>query len=219
MIPEFVIELTRDWIEGEIAASGRSRAALLNTLSVLFRWGGTPVGQAKLAREAGLANNTVAAGYIEILNDLACVVPAYPWDSDREIKILRQPCKYHFTNLLAAVTYHRDRMRRVEDFLALSEKEQGFWYQWLIAQELLRRNALSGKEILAPLAFWKNKNHELDFVETPDHFLEVKRGACSPLEFGWFSRQFPDKTLTIISSSEFKAGAVQGISLENFLSR
>ncbi len=175
MIPEFVIELTRDWIEGEIAASGRSRAALLNTMSVHFRWGGTPVGQAKLAREAGLANNTVAAGYIEILNDLACVVPAYPWDSDREIKILRQPCKYHFTNLLAAVTYHRDRIRRVEDFLALSEKEQGFWYEWLIAQELLRRNAFTGKEILSPFAFWKNKNHELDFVDSPDHFLEVKR--------------------------------------------
>ena len=56
-------------------------------------------------------------------------------------------------------------------------------------------------------------------LRSPDHFLEVKRSACSPLEFSWFSRQFPGKTLTVISSSEFKAGAVQGISLENFLSK
>ncbi len=217
VISEFVIELTRDWIEGEIAASGRSRAALLNIMSVLFRWGGTPVGQAKLAREAGLANNTVAAGYIEILNDLACVIPAYPWDSDREINILRKPCKYHFTNLLAAVTYYRERIRKTEDFNMLSVQEQGVWYEWLIAQELLRRNALAGQEILAPLSFWQNQAHELDFVGSPDHFIEVKRGACSPMEFAWFSRQFPQKMLTVINPYEFKSGQVQGITLEKFL--
>lgn len=217
IIPEYVIELTRDWIEGEIVRSGKQRAALLNVLSVLFRWGGTPVGQAKLARETGLANNTIAASYIEILNDLACVIPSYPWDSDREIKILRKPCKYHFTNLLATVTYHRDRIRRIDDFFALSEKEQGIWYEWLVAQELLRRNAIAGQEILAPFAFWQNREHELDFVESPAHFIEVKRGACSPIEFSWFSRQFPEKMLTVINAAEFKTDTVQGISLERFL--
>ena len=64
VIPEYVIELTRDWIEGEIALSGRNRSALMNIMKIIFRFGGTPVGQAKLAREAGLSNNTVAAGYI-----------------------------------------------------------------------------------------------------------------------------------------------------------
>lgn len=217
VIPEFVIELTRDWIEGEIAMAGKSRAALLNIMNVLFRWGGTPVGQAKLAREAGLANNTVAASYIEILNDLACVVPTYPWDTDREIKILRKPCKYHFTNLLTAATYHRERIRKVEDFNILSEHEQGLWYEWVVAQELLRRNAIAGKEILAPLSFWQNRDHELDFVESPNHFLEVKRGASSPMEFSWFYRHLPNKTLTVINSFEFQSGAVQGVTLENFL--
>lgn len=217
VIPEFVIELTRDWIEGEFAAAGKSRAALLNIISVLFRWGGTPVGQAKLAREAGLANNTMAANYIEILNDLACVIPTYPWDCDREINILRKPCKYHFTNLLAALTYHHERIRKIEDFNIISEQEQGVWYEWLVAQELLRRNALAGHEILAPLSFWQNKEHKLDFVESPDHFIEIKRGACSPMEFSWFARHFPQKTLTVINPYEFKTGAVQGISLEKFL--
>ena len=68
-IPEYVIELTRDWIEGEISSSGRGRAALLNVMNTLFRYGGTPVGQAKLAR-SGISDNTVAAGFIELLNDL-----------------------------------------------------------------------------------------------------------------------------------------------------
>ena len=34
---------------------------LLGVLECLYRFAGTPSGQSKLAREAGLANNTVAA--------------------------------------------------------------------------------------------------------------------------------------------------------------
>lgn len=216
-IPEFVIELTRDWIEGEIAAADRSRAALLNIMNVIFRFGGTPVGQAKLAREAGLANNTVAANYIEILNDLACIIPAYPWDTDRQISILRKPCKYHFTNLLAALAYYSERIRSVEGFLKISNEEQGMWYEWLIAQEMLRRNAIAGEHILLPLLFWQNQKYELDFVESANHFIEVKRGACSPLEFAWFRHQFPHKKLTVINALDFKVGSVEGITLEKFL--
>jgi predicted AAA+ superfamily ATPase len=216
-IPEFVIQLTRDWIEGEIAASGRSRAALLNIMSVLFRWGGTPVGQAKLAREAGLSNNTIAANYIELLNDLTCVIPSYPWDANRNIPVLRKPCKYHFTNLLTAVAYYSERIYRVEDFLALPEQEKGKWYEWLVAQELLRRSAISGEEILAPFSFWQNQHHEIDFVCSADDFIEVKKGACSPLEFAWFSKSLPNKHLTLINPSEFKTRNVSAVSLENFL--
>jgi len=39
-------------------------------MECLFRFGGTPVGYAKVAREAGMANNTVANGYIEQLTEL-----------------------------------------------------------------------------------------------------------------------------------------------------
>jgi uncharacterized protein len=59
-IPEWVIEVVRDRIQGEIARSGRNRSALLAVMRELHRHGGTPVGQTKLAKEAGLANNTVA---------------------------------------------------------------------------------------------------------------------------------------------------------------
>lgn len=69
---------------------------ILNLLP-FFRWGGTPVGQAKVARESGLANNSVALGYLEILNDLGCIVPAYPWDPHKKQLILRKPCKYYFS--------------------------------------------------------------------------------------------------------------------------
>lgn len=217
MIPEYVIQLVKDWIEGEIAASGRSRSSLFNILSVIMRLGGNPVGQAKLAREAGLANNTAAAGYTEILNDLGCITPAYPWDQHRKLLILRKPCKYHFTNLLAAVTYHAARIRNVNDFLTLPETTQGIWYEWLIAQELLRRAAIRGEEILAPLSFWQNKEHEIDFVSPIDGFIEVKRGGSSPLEFSWFIRQFPNGKLTVINSKKFATETINGISLEEFL--
>lgn len=68
-IPDYVNELVRDWVYGAFARAGRSRASLLGVLDALFRFAGTTVGQSKLAREAGLANNTVAADYIEALAD------------------------------------------------------------------------------------------------------------------------------------------------------
>lgn len=216
-IPEYVIELTRDWIEGEMVRTGRQRMSLLNMMNVLFRFGMTPVGQAKLAREAALANNTVAAGYIEILNDLCCIVPAYPWDQHKKILILRKPCKYHFTNLLAAVTYHPNRMRSVDDFLALPENMQAMWYEWTVAQELLRRQAIDGKEILMPFAFWQNGQHEIDFVTSNENYFEVKRGGASALEFGWFPQQFPGKHLTVINTNKIDAKSITGVTLEAFL--
>ncbi len=217
IIPEYVTELVRDWVDGEISRSGRSRSAIMNILNVLYRFGGTPVGQAKLAREAGLANNTVASNYIEILRDLGCVIPAYPWDQDRDILILRKECKYHFNNLLVAVSYHPKRIRSVSDFDALSNQEQGVWYEWLVAQELSRRMAIRGEEILAPMGFWQNKNHELDFVLTREHLLEVKRGQSSALEFTWFSQQFPGKKLTVLNTETFATNSVRGIDFETFM--
>ena len=129
-----------------------SRTAAINVLNVLYRFGGTPVGQAKLAREASLANNTIAANYIELLQDLGSILPAYPWDKNRNNLILRKQCKYHFTNLLVATSYHPKNIRSLDDFAALTSDEQGMWYEWLVSQELLRRNAIRGGEILAPLA-------------------------------------------------------------------
>lgn len=64
-LPEYVIEMVRDWVLGECAASGRARGSLLAVWDVVTVRGGSPIGQALLAREAGLANNTVAAGYLD----------------------------------------------------------------------------------------------------------------------------------------------------------
>jgi predicted AAA+ superfamily ATPase len=186
-------------------------------LTTLFRYGATPLGQAKLAREAGLSNNTVAAGYIELLNDLGCITPSFPWDESRKILLLRKQCKYHFTNLLTAISYHPGRIRSIDDFLALPLNEQGIWYEWLIAQELLRRASLENISILAPFAFWQSKENEIDFFVSPKCWIEVKRGRCSALDFAWFSRAFPKQVLTVINAASFEAEYVQGISFEEFL--
>lgn len=216
-LPEYVITLVRDWIEGEIALTGRYRTALMNVFRMLYRFGGTPMGQAKLAREAGLANNTVAAGYIKILSDLCCVIPSYAWDQHRFISILRKPCKYHFTNLLAALTYHPANIRSPAAFRQLPTAEQGIWYEWLIAQELMRRAAICGDVSLTPLNFWQNKNHELDFVVDAEHYIEVKRGKCSAIEFAWFVKQFPGKRLTVINANRFETAQVRGMTLLDYL--
>ncbi|MDQ2993482.1 MAG: AAA family ATPase [Pseudomonadota bacterium] len=218
-IPEYVIELVRDWVDGEIARSGRSRSSLWNVMLVLHRLGTTPIGQAKLARESGLANNTIAHGYTEILHDLGCVIPAYPWDQHREILIKRKECKYHFTNLLVALVYYSGTIRSVDDFLTLPAEKQGIWYEWLIAQEILRRNSIEGTHILAPLAFWQNKNHEIDFVipRKITEYIEIKRGGTSLLEFSWFPKQFPHSHLTVISKDQYNTDQMTGCLLEDFL--
>lgn len=217
ILPEYVIELVRDWIEGEIALQNRNRNTLLNIMSVLFRFGGTPVGQAKLARESGVTNNTVVQGYIEILQDLACVTPAFPWDQNRHLLILRKPSKFHFTNLLAALVYHPNRIRSIENFLKLSLPDQGMWYEWLIAQEIFRRSAIQGEHILEPLSFWQSQNHEIDFVLNSQEFVEVKLGKSSPLEFAWFPKQFPSQQLTVINSMQFATNQICGVTAEEFL--
>lgn len=218
-IPEYIIQSVRDWVEGEITKAGRHRSTLLNILNVLFRFGGNPVGQAKLAREASLSNNTVAQGYIELLNDLGCVIPAYPIDLNKQNLILRKPCKFHYMNLLVAVAYHPAQMRSPEDFSLLNEAEQGIWYEWLVAQELQRRRAIKGDTNLDPLGFWQNKKHEIDFYKPTEYCVEVKRGKCSALEFSWYAHQFGDSQLKlkIINKNEFSTAYLDGITLEAFM--
>lgn len=216
-IPEYVIQLVRDWVEGEITKSGRYRTSLINVLNVIFRFGGTPVGQAKLAREADLSNNTVAQGYVEILNDLGCIIPAYPMNFDKDSLVLRKPCKYHYMNLLVALAYHPAQPRRPEDLLAFSSQEQGIWYEWCVAQELQRRLAIHGGRPLEPMAFWQNKSHEIDFITTEKELIEVKLGQCQALEFAWFAKQFKQQELTIINKNNFKTDHLSGVTLEEFL--
>lgn len=219
ILPDYVLDLVRDWVDGEIARGGRSRSSMWNIMQVLHRLGTSPIGQSKLAREAGLANNTVAQGYIDVLHDLACAMPAYPWDADKKIMIKRKQCKYHFTNLLVALVYSSHPLRTINDFMQLPPQQQGIWYEWLVAQELSRRQSIQGGPLLEPLTFWQNKEHEIDFVDrsTLPRYIEVKRGKTTPLEFSWFTKQFPHDELLVISSTEYNSQQMRGINLEAFL--
>ena len=216
-IPEYVIEMTRDWIYGEFAAAGRARSSLLGVMDCLHRFGGAPVGQAKLAREAGLANNTVAAGYIEQLMDLLCVAQAFAWDDARHRANRRRPCKFHFTNLLVAVAWHPSRLRSVADYEALPDEVQGRLVEWAVAQEFWRRAAIRGDETPELMHFWQSRSHELDFVLSPDAFLEVVRGAAGPTEFAWWVNTFRQGELTVLNQTRFATERVTGITLEDFL--
>lgn len=216
-IPEYIIEMTRDWIYGEFAAAGRSRSSLLGVMECIHRFGGTPVGQAKLAREAGIANNTIAAGYIELLKDLLCVASAYPWNENKGKPNKRRPCKFHMINLLAAVAWHPSRIRSIDDFHNLSPEEQACLMEWTVAQEVWRRAAVRGDELPEEMAFWRSKTNEIDFVTEQDAYIEVKRGRTNPVEFAWFPKSFPKGILNVINEAVFSTERIKGITLEEFL--
>jgi predicted AAA+ superfamily ATPase len=216
-LPEWLIETTRDWILGECAMAGRHRRSLVAVMDVLHRCGGTPVGQTKLAREAGLANNTVAAGYLEMLADLMGVGMSAPWDSSRRIELPRKPAKFPFVNLLVALAWAPVDLRAPADWLALPPERQSVWLEWLVAQELHRRKALRGDPEPERLPYWHGGGHEIDFVVGDGEFVEVKRGRTSSLEFAWFARTFHEGRLTVVSSSRFESDRVRGVTIEDLL--
>lgn len=216
-LPEFVIEMVRDWVLGECAASGRDRSSLLAVWDVVLRRGGTPIGQAAVAREAGLANNTVAAGYLELLADLMCLGIAHAWDSNRRVSVRRKPAKFPPINLLAAVAFDRARLRTVADFQALAPEEQGRWLEWLAAQEISRRAARLGEPTPELLNYWEGGDREIDFIVRSDLAIEVKRGGASAFEFSWFPRTFPKSRLCVVGRERFQADQIRGMTMEEFL--
>ncbi len=216
-IPEYILETVRDWIYGEIAFSGRSRQSLLAVFANLIKYGTTPIGQAKLAREAGLANNTVAAGYIELLSDLLSVGSAMAWDESHKVCLARRPCKYPFINLLVAVAWHPDKLHSINQFENSSPAIKACFHEWIVAQEIWRRRAKKGEDTPDILAYWQSKQHEIDYVLNPEEFLEVKLGKVTPFEYTWFPRVFPKGRLTIINKERFQTDQIIGITLEDFL--
>lgn len=216
-LPEHVVETVKDWIYGECARAGRDRSSLLAVIESLLRHGGTPSGQAKLAREAGLANNTVAQGYIQLLADLMCLCSSYAWDAARRAKIRRKPCKYHFCNTLVVTAWHPGLVRTVADFNELPPEVKGQWYEWAVAQELWRRAAVAGKELPEEMCHWESDRHALDFVLDASQMLEVKLGTTSPVEFAWFSKVFPKSRLTVICQNRYQTEQITSVSLEDFL--
>ena len=214
---EWTVDVVRDWVQGECARSGRSRRSLVAVMEQLHRHGGTPFGQTKLAREAGLANNTVAAGWIDMLTDLLCVGTSPAWDSSRRTEVPRKPAKFPFLNLLAAGVWAPDAPRSADDLDRLDPERQGVWHEWAVAQELFRRAALLGKTEPERIPHWQGGDHELDFVVAKDHLVEVKRGRATPLEFGWFGKVFPKGRLTVVCATPFESDQVVGVTLDSFL--
>lgn len=218
LLPEYVAEMTRDWVLGEFAAAGRSRSSLLAVLNCLDRFGGTPVGQAKVAREAGLANNTVAAGYLELLADLMIVGWSPAWDASRRVPLARRPAKVPFVNLLAASCWNPARPRTVREVRDAPPERQGRWLEWLVAQELWRRAAIRGDPTPEILPHWRGGDHEIDFVAGQDLFIEVTRGRASPIEYAWFQKTFPDGRLIVVGQDRFRTERIRGVTFEDFLS-
>ncbi len=215
-IPDHWVTMIRDWILGEVVSSGRSRLSLAQVLAALFRFGGTPVGYAKLAREAGLANNTVAAGYVEQLSDLLCVVPQWQWSADRNRFEFRKPCKFTFVNLAAVTAFHPAGLRLVEEFDTLDADTRAMLLEWLVAQELWRRAAWGGADPEA-IGFWRSAEHEVDFVAAGGEWVEVKSGKAGPLDFQWFPKTFPRGRLTVVCAAPFEMATVRGVSVHDFL--
>ncbi|MFH0919837.1 MAG: AAA family ATPase [Fibrobacterota bacterium] len=216
-LPAYIVEMIRDWIFGEFAAAERNRTSLIHVVECIIRRGGTPLGQYKLAKEAGLANNTLAAEYTRLLVELLCVGRGFQWDARTDAAIPRKPEKIHFINTLVAAAFHPAAPRSPAELRALSPEARGAWHEWIVAQELWRRAAIAGAEIPEQLPFWGSKEHEIDFINDRSTFLEVKSGLASPMEFTWFQKTFPKKSLKVVNAGRFDAGSIQGIPLMDFL--
>jgi len=217
-IPEYITSIVSDWILGEFAATGRSRTHLLVVLQSLYKMAGTPIGQAKLARESGLANNTVAQGYIELLADLMVLIPAFPFDISKNLSMFRKPCKYQFVNLLTALTWHPKKPRTIHELKGWSN-ELGALFEWTVSQEIWRQLCIhQSDELPEYLDFWQSADHEIDFI-FPDKnlYLEVKVGENHATNFIWFLKTIKHAPLTVIGKNRFDTEGIKGITLEDFL--
>jgi len=215
-LPRWILDTVRDWILGECARADRPRRSLVAVMEQLHRFGASCVGQTKLAKEAGLANNTVAAGYVELLADLMVVGISDAWDAERKHEIPRKPAKFPFVNLLAAVAWAPDAPGSVSEFRTLPGPRQGVWLEWLVAQELFRRAAVAGRPEPERLPYWQGGDHEVDFAGKAEWY-EVKRGKTSPMDFAWFPRVFPKGRLTVICDAHWETDQVRAIPFEKFL--
>ncbi len=219
-IPEYVIELTRDWIFGETTLQGRQIETLKWILDCLFTLGGLPMSLHTVAEKAGIANNTVAQGYIGLLKDLGCLSSAIPLDANHLRPVPRKSSKYHFTNSLAVTALHSSQIRTVAELMQLPGEEKGKRMEWLVAQELWRRAAIAGEDTPEQQYFWRNDEHEIDFVvfeNKKPRFIEVKSGKANASEFLWFTKVFPKHELEIICQSHFDSSFCESKSFESFL--
>lgn len=216
-VPEYIFQTTAEWIYGECALAGRSRPMLLRMLEQLMRRGTSPVAQTTIAEESGMANNTVAHGYLDLLSDLLVLGTSEPWDPGRKVRVSRKASKYPFVNLLAANTWSTNRHTTPGSLENSTGEDKGVWWEWAMASELFRRAAKKGNPMPMQSLFWRSERREIDFVRDDESWIEVKAGRASPFEFDWFGRAFPREKLLVVSSERFDGNAVRGVTLEDFL--
>ena len=216
-VPEYIFQTTAEWIYGECALAARSRPMLLRLLEQLMRRGGSPVAQTTLAQESGMANNTVALGYIDLLADLLVLGTSEPWDPGRKVRVSRKASKYPFVNLLAANTWFANRHTTPASLERSTGDEKGMWWEWAVAAEIFRRAAKEGSPTPLQSLFWRSDKHEIDFVRKGKPWIEVKAGRASLFEFDWFARDFPRERLLVINSERFEGKNIRGVTLEEFL--
>jgi predicted AAA+ superfamily ATPase len=216
-VPEYIFQTTAEWIYGECALAGRSRPMLLRMLEQLMRRGASPVAQTTLAEESGMANNTVAHGYLDLLSDLLVLGTSEPWDPGRKVRVSRKASKYPFVNLLAANTWSTNRHTTPGSLEKSTGEDKGVWWEWAVASELFRRAAKEGHPTPMQLLFWRSEKREIDFIRNDKPWIEVQAGRASPFEFDWFARTFPREKLLVVSSERFDGKAVRGVTLEDFL--
>ncbi len=216
-VPEHIFQTTTEWIYGECARVDRSRPMLLRLMEQLMRRGASPVAQTTLAAESGMANNTVAHGYLDFLSDLLVLGTSEPWDPSRRVRLPRKASKYPFVNLLAANAWWKNRYTTPASLESASSEDKGIWFEWAVAAELFRRAARGASPTPLNSLFWRSDKHEVDFVRPGRPWIEVKLVKASPFEFDWFRKTFPDQKLLVINSERFETGAIRGVTLEDFL--
>jgi uncharacterized protein len=216
-VPEYLFQTMSEWIYGECALAGRSRPMLLRMLEQLMRRAASPVAQTTLAEESGMANNTVAHGYLDLLADLLVLRTCEPWDPGRKVRVSRKASKYPFVNLLAANTLSPGRHTTPGSLERSGGEEKGAWWEWAVASELFRRAAKAGSATPPQSLFWRSDKHEIDFVRHGKPWIEVKSGQASAFEFGWFGASYPHEKLLVVSSERFESRTVRGVTLEDFL--
>ncbi len=218
-IPPYLIQMVKDWILGSFATAGRARANVISMIDSLCRFAMNPTSQNKIARESGLANNTSTAQYVEQLMDLLCLAQADNYDPQKNRRNVRKPAKYHFVNTLVPVAFGCDELSSVANFKALTSTQRGKWFEWIVAQELWRRDAIRGVENPEFMRFWQSKTNEIDFLSPREGYIEVKSGPIDPRDFDWFNLSFPKQKLTVIGDQTAAFGKINCMSLFDFLNQ
>ncbi len=221
-IPEYIISLTKDWVFGETTAQGRTLSSLKWVINSLFKRSGLPCSSHAIAEDAGLANNTIASGYIELLKDLNCLAQSFPLETNQLVPIPRKASKFNFINLLFVTAFHPHSLRALDDLKKISSTEKGHLFEWLVASEMWRRQSIIGDDAPDNQYYWKSDTNEIDLIVNPlsknKTFIEVKSGKASISDFIWFPKVFPKSVLTIINQSSFENSFCKGISFIDFLS-